>query len=422
MMLAALMALLPQVVAADPGAEIGPPLPPPAVAVPAEALSTSAPPLDPFTPESVITVPNGPRIVKLPSQGSPVVAIRLSIPVTESLNEAGAGKLLQVLATQRLQGRASAVGLQFEGVRTAWGIAYTVVGSRAETEELVALLRDAVGQPELPDYEFERQRRALWEEVLRTAETPGSRILFELHARAAPGSSPIDGTPATLERMTRVTLQDVWSRTHRATTMSVVVAGDISDDDLRDAFRDFGGARGQAPTRGGTSPQAAAGRNTQVFRQWYGQAYRIADPADPHGAVVAQLASDWLRRSSGAFEAEVQLIELGSSQLLVALAAAYPQEATAMRQQMPRLLPNARQAFTNESVRSAVSRVRQEMLQRARTPAGLVSVVGRHIDASGEPASVRRFLSALDDVTLESTRAFASRLETQPVLAAEVRP
>src|SRR5688572_28219387 len=112
MILAVLMAVVPQVVAADPGAEIGPPPPPPAVAVPAEALSTSAPRLDPFTPESVITVPNGPRIVKLPSQGSPIVAIRLSIPVTESLNEAGAAKLLQVLATQRLEGRASALGLQ----------------------------------------------------------------------------------------------------------------------------------------------------------------------------------------------------------------------------------------------------------------------------------------------------------------------
>jgi predicted Zn-dependent peptidase len=314
------------------------------------------------------------------------------------------------------------LGLHFDAARTPWGIAYTVAGARSELDDLTALLRDALGAPDMPDTEFERRRRMLWEDVLRTTETPAARILTELRVRAAPGHPAIDGTPTTLERMTRVTLRDVWARTHRPEAMTVVVSGDISDDELRGAFQDLGASSGAAGSRGTPSLQGGAGRGTQVFRHWYGQGFRVADPADPHGAVVALLASDRLRGTPAPFEAEVQLIQLENVQLLAVLAAAYSGDAAAMRERMPRLLANTRESLSADLVRSAVLRVRQELLQQARTPQGLVSVVGRHLDATREPTGAVRFLDGLDRVSLQSTNAFISELERQPPMRAEVRP
>lgn len=104
------------------------------------------------------------------------------------------------------------------------------------------------------------------------------------------------------------------------------------------------------------------------------------------------------------------------------LAAAYSGDASAMRERMPRLLANTRQSLTTERVQSAVLRVRQELLTQARTPPGLVSVVGRHLDATGQPSGAVAFLRGLDRVTLQSTSAFISGLERQPPMRTEVRP
>jgi predicted Zn-dependent peptidase len=386
------------------------------------AISTRAPAEDPFTPERVLTLPGGLRVVKLPARGSPVVAVRVSVLLSEGQNEAGAGKLIQIFGLQQVQGRAGVLGLQMEGARTPWGVTYTISGARSDLADMAEILREALAEPQALDTEFERQRRRLWDDVLRTTETPAARILTELKARAAPGSPPIEGTPATLERMTRVTVRDVWARSHRAASMTVVVAGDVQDEELLGALAHLAPENAEPANRAAGTPQAAPGRGTQVYRHWYAEAFRVADARDPHGAVVALLAADVLRARPEPFEAEVQLVELQNMQLLTALAAAYAPDAASMRQRMPGLLSETRQSLTSERVRLAVSRVRQELLQHARTPSGLVSVVGRYLDATGDAGSARRFLDALGEVTAESARGFIGQMEGQTPLRAEVRP
>jgi predicted Zn-dependent peptidase len=384
-------------------------------------LSTATPPRDPFTPENVLSVPDGPRVVKLPAPGSEVVAIRVSIPLAEGHTEAGAGRLLQILSAQRVEGLAGVLGLHVEGARTPWGISYTVAGVLTDFEDLVAVLREAVAEPDVANTEFERHRRALHDEMLRTIELPAARLGAELRARAVTEPPP-DGTPATLDRMTRVTLRDVWARTHQPSRMSIVVSGDVPDETLLTAFEEMGAPGGRSSGRPEGAAQPPQRGGTQVYRHWYGEAFRVADPRDPHAAVVTVLASDWLRVADEPFEAAVQLWETGDVQLITVVAAAYTGNSVAMRQRMPRLLVNTRQALTAAGVESAVSRLRREVLVGARTPVGLVNVVGRHMDATGEPGGARRFLNALDRVSLESTRAFLSTLERQAPLRAEVRP
>jgi predicted Zn-dependent peptidase len=204
--------------------------------------------------------------------------------------------------------------------------------------------------------------------------------------------------------------------------MTLVVAGDVPDAELRSALDGLGAQRTPPSDRPTGTQQPSAARTTQVFRHWYGEAYRVSDPGDPHGAVVALLAAEVLRARPEPFEAEVQLVELRNIQLLTAMAAAYAPSAATMQQRMPALLTETRQSLTSDRVRLAVSRVRQEVLGHARTPGGLVGVVGRYLDATGDPKAARRYLDALEGVTAESTRNFIARLEIQTPLRAEVKP
>jgi predicted Zn-dependent peptidase len=415
-LVALLIATLPQVTAPGPGGRT--------TSGDGSASSTvrfTAPAGDPFTPSSVVSVPSGPRVALLPARGSPVVAIRLSVALDEAPSEAGSAHMLHVLGSERARSRAAALGVRVEGARTPWGLAYTVAGSRADFDLLASLIAEAVAEPSEPEETFQTQRRALRNQLLRTQETPGARVLAELQGKAVPGAGQLDGTPASLDRITRVGLRDFWRRTHRPTAMTVVVAGDVPDEQLFSAFDGLGAPRGSAARPTGIAPSAAAAP-TQTFRHWYGEAFAIPDPLNPHPSVVALLAAEQLRSMSDSLEASVQLSESKGGTVLAVVAAAYPASANRMRTRVAGLLASVRQGATPGRVQAATSRVRQDLLERGRTPAGLVDLVGSLMDATGEPGAARKLLSALDAVTLESTRTFLGQLSARTPLRAEVRP
>ena len=388
---------------------------------PQQPTSLSAPG-DPLTPDTVFRVPSGPRIAKLSMPGSELVALRISIPVQETLAEAGAGRVLEALGVERALARATPLGVTVEGARTQWGISYTVVGTRPDFDFLAYLLREAVAEPQASEADFERRRLALRSEALRTLETPAGRLAAELRAAADPGTPPMEGTPASLDRLMPSVIRGLWGRTHRPEDMTVVVAGDIPDELLLAAFRDMPEpSSGAVPGPSGTAPPDPRG-STQVLRHWSAEAYLVGDAYNAHAPVVALLIADRLRAESETFEAEVQLWETKSGHAIVVLAAAYPGGAVRMRSRVRSVLSETRSALTAEIVRGSVARVRHRFLHDARTPAGLVSLVGQHMDATDESDSARSFLDALDAVTMESTRAFFVRLEARTPLRAEVRP
>jgi len=421
MLPALLLAFLPQISqavsllggATDPGG--------PGVAAVAEP-STPAPTRDPFATDTVFRIGGGPRVVKLGTPGSEVVAMRLSIPFQEGGGEVGGGRLLQLLALERTRSRATAAGVTLEGTRTPWGLAYTVVGTGSDFDLLALLIRDAVAESRAGDGEFERLRLSVRSEALRLQETPGARLSADLRSRAAPGSPRLDGTPSALDRITRAGVQALWARTHRPEAMTLIVAGEVPHEVLLSAFGDMGAPSGPPEPAPGGSVAALDQRGTQVFRHWLGHAYVVADPRDPHASVAALLTADWLRGESQAFESDVQLWEMADRKVITVVASAYPGQAVRMRSRLPTALANTRQSLTSQGVAEGVARIRQDLLFRARTPAGLVTVLGRHMDATGEATAVRQFLDSLDRVTLDSTRSFFSRMEGQAPLRVEVRP
>jgi predicted Zn-dependent peptidase len=413
---ALLIATLPQVTAPGPSGRQTP-----RASSGQEATVVSARAADPFTPGTVLTVPSGPRIAKLAAPGSPVVAIRLSIELDEAGGEAGSAQLLQLLGTERARNRATALGIRVDGTRTPWGIAYTVTGAASDFDALVSLVRDAAAEPDATEESFQTTRRALRQQLLRDQETPGARAFAELRAKAVPATPAPLGTPATLDRITRVGLRDFWRRTHRATAMTVVVAGDVPDEALLSAFDGLGAERSTgarpAPTTAGSSASP-----TQTFRHWYGEAYAIPDPLNPHAPVVALLIADQLRTVGDSLEASLQLWETDAGSVLAVVGAAYPASANRMRTRVSGLLATVRQSATSARVQEAAARARQDLLERGRTPTGLVGVVGSLMDATGQPGAARRLLDALNGVSVESTRAFLTQLAGRTPLRAEVRP
>jgi len=59
--------------------------------------------VSPFSPDTLLQPPGGPRIVILGTPGEGVAALRLAVPLHEGPAEAGAGHILRELALRRME-------------------------------------------------------------------------------------------------------------------------------------------------------------------------------------------------------------------------------------------------------------------------------------------------------------------------------
>lgn len=374
-------------------------------------------------PDTVLTPPSGPRIVRLPAPGSPVVALRLSIPVREGPAEAGAGRILQMLGLERAVDLARPMGATVEGTRTPWSIAYTVTGAASDVDFLAFLLREAVKDPAGRGVDFRQAVGVLEGEAERRQETPGGRVAFRLRAAVAPAVPPPGGTAGSLARLAMADLRSVWARTHQAPRMTLVVAGDVPVEVLLASFQ----ALGASPAAGDAAPpQGAVSEPSpppiQVLRHWYGEARVIESGRDPHAEVAALLVADRLQSDGGDFEAEVQLWQLPDARVLTIVGAAYSSGRQAMRRTVQTILTGTAEGVTSAQVERAVARLRADLLMQARSPAGRAGLVGLHLDATGQVAAARDFLGSLDAITPESVRDYLSALAEAAPETAEVRP
>ena len=390
---------------------------------PAGAASAEGP-YAALVPDTVIFPSGGPRIVLLTAPGEGVAALRLAVPLREGPAEAGAGWLLKELALERMQTLARPVGAEVAAIRTPWGVAYSVVGAAADFEFLAYLLRQAVEAPDVEAPAFIETRLRLREAAARGVETPSGRVAAELRAQAAPGIPPALGSPGSLQAMDGALVRQVWLRSHQASGMTLVVSAPVVPEVVLAATRGMG-----APEESAMGPLDAlaprAGRGataTQALRTWYGEAWQAMPTEDPHGPVVALLASEALRAQAVGFEVSLELWELPDRWVLAVVGGAYGRDVAPMRRAVSGTLTQVRDRLTAAEVRRAVSRVQGDLLLRSRTPAGLVSWVGRAMEAGGDPRAAADGLLSLSRVDEASTRAFVESLLTRGPVRAEVRP
>lgn len=390
----------------------------------ASATPVAAAPEDhPLLPDTILAPPGGPRIVVLGTPGSGVAALRLHVPLREGPAEAGVGLLLRELVEARMESLARPVGARVSATRTPWGLAYAVEGSVADFEYLAYLLREAVARPDVADVGFTHAGQRLAEEVARSAETPEGRLAAELRAAVSPGTPPPGGTPATLGRLTPGAVLEAWSRSHRAPEMTLVVSAGVIPEVVLAATRGMG-ASGAAPLPPRYAPMRPGSdrTGTQTLRRWHGRAWTGGDPVSPLGPVTALLLSAMLEERDGDYETTLQLRELPDRWAILVMGAAYRRSERAMRAAVDGALDDLEAGLDPAEVARAAARVRRDILFRARTPLGLTEVVGRGLEAGGDPGAAARHLAALDDVGVAEVRAFLAELRAGPGARAEVGP
>lgn len=387
---------------------------------PGERGSIADPAASPLVPDTVIAPPGRPRIVVLDGGLRPTLSLRLSLPLVEAPSEAGAGRLLVRLGVARARSMAARIGARVEGDRTPWGIAYTVTGSTDDIDYLAYLLRLAVREPDPTTVEFDRARSALLERARRGEETASGTLATSLRTQAAPATPPLGGTTASLARLTPRHLHDLWSRSHAASAMTVVVTAPLPAEVLLVSVQGMGASGETAPAPPDDAAPTVRPNRTQVLRSWYGEVHLTSDPDDPRAEVAAVLAAGELRGAGGGYEAHVEVWHLRRAKALAVIGAAYDRDRRRMRTDVGAVLDRTAASLTPAGIEEAVADVRRRTLFRARTPWGLADVVGVHLDATGQPDAALTYLSALDALTVEGMRGFLRELAERTPLRAEV--
>lgn len=378
--------------------------------------------LDPLVPDSVLVAPGFPRIVRLPAPTPGLVSFRLAIPLNERPAEAGAGRMLEALALRRITGAAASLGADVESGRTPWGLVYTVTGPLADLDHLAFVLREAARAPSTNAGTIATVRRELEEGLRRLEETGGGRVEEALRQQGSP-EPPIEGTRGAMGSMRGGMLMDLWARTHRADSMTLLVAGDVADPVLLATLSGLGAGRDVAsppPPQGPLPPSPGPGA-LQTLRRWHGIAWSTEAVLDPRAAVAAAILGARLREGRTDFEAQVRLWETPDLTLIAAVGAAYGGDAAELARRLDGLLTATAESLRPGEVEEVARRLRQDLILQARTPWGRVHLVGRFLDADQDPTAAARYLVALESMGEAELRSFLTDLAAGAPVRAEAR-
>lgn len=385
--------------------------------------SEASPVVDPdgFRPFAILAPEGGPRIFVYPAGNPDLVSLRISVPLEERAEEAGAGQLLARLAQDRMEALAARIGARASATRTGGVVAYEVSGTTADLDFLGWILREGLREPDRS--RFEEVRRDALVALDRRTETPPGALASRIRDALSPGVPPPLGSRASLARMDGSRLSAVWARSHRRDALRVVVVGNLPAEVILTVLTDLGlPTTGPDPTLPPIEPTGEPLPRPEVIRHWVAEAWALEGDADPRALVGVRIVAEVLRNAPGDYEAGVELWEVGGRWALVVSGAAYPRTQQAMRNRVGGLLQEAAQAVTTESTARNAAAVRAEILETASTPWGRARVVGQALDFGGAPDGVEQLLAALAAMSPEDVRALFQELASRAPVREEIRP
>ncbi|MGK7313340.1 MAG: hypothetical protein ACN0LA_13985 [Candidatus Longimicrobiales bacterium M2_2A_002] len=392
--------------------------------------------------------PVGGPAVRVHSQATPLVAIRLSAPVPTGLPE-GAVELLQELARPAAEATARRFGARLELRHEDGRAVIAVSGPAAAFDALVLLLRRATGEPDLSRVAVSRARARAEDRVLARLEQPEPRVRRLLQHGLYGGPAPRGFAAG---QLTPETIRRLRGRLYDPTRLGVVVVGPIPTAVLRSAFADWPagdpGAELPAPD------SAAVSARPQAHREWGGIAFPVeADPAVL--AVTAELVHGRLERSAlrhGTVEAWYEptpaLVLVGAvtpGDSAVRAAAGITDlavrdsselETDDVHRYLRRLVAEAAALTGPDAVAAARSAVRHRFLLEVRTALGKAEAIGRlggragggrRAGESGAGAGValpidpEAYLRRVAVVDVAAVRSLLDRVLGTPAIVAEAR-
>lgn len=235
-----------------------PPAPPPAAPPTAPAVDAlgARPALAaprPFTPPvpTLVSVPGAPPVWLLERPGLPLVVVHVVVPYGSAADPPGKGGLAALTAEMMEKGAGRRASMAFSLEVQRLGAALSVSAGRDQgdarlavlkprLEPALALLADVVARPRFEAAEWDRMRPQ-WITSLRAGAFEPSMAGalaadLALFGPTHPYGHPVDGTPASVERLT---VDDVrrFHRTHwRRDRATVIVAGDLTAAEVRALF------------------------------------------------------------------------------------------------------------------------------------------------------------------------------------------
>ena len=374
-----------------------------------------------LVPDTVLTPPGGPTIALFQAGATEVVSLRVSIPLEEAVEEAGAGQLLRIQARDRMESLAQRVGAQVEVQRTPRTMVYQVTGAVEDLDFLGWILREGLSPPD-PN-RFESARREASTDLERRLETPEGALALRLLNALSPGAAPLQGSQGSLDRMNHGRLSAVWARSHVRHQARVVAAGRIETPVLLSVLTDLG-----LPDQG-PSPQLPSGEATgqsmgspEVIRYWVADGYPLGGASLGAGLVAARLLAGVVRDAPGDYEAAVEIWEIGTRRALVLSGAAYPRSRTALSNRLSELLSEGMAQVGTERVAETVAGLETEVRASVQRPAGLAEFVGAAWDRDGDPEAADTFLSELRNVDPDQVETLLRELAAQSPQRQELEP
>ena len=375
-----------------------------------------------FQADLVLRPTAGPETHLFLRPGQHVVALRLSVPLGESEEEAGAGQILRSLADDRMRSMARRIGARSRVARTPEALVYEVSGPASELDFLVRILNEGLRPPE-PD-RFNQVRRDQLAEVLRRQETPQGVLALRIREAAGGSRVPLLGSTPALERMHAGVVQAVWARSHARDRARLVLVGGVVAEVALAAVADLrlpSSAPSPVTPPAGSLPQPRL--NPEVIRHWVAEAWPLDRPRDARGLVMVGLLGDRLQSGGGGdYELGAEVWEIAGRWTLVVSGAAYPRTQQAMRNRLAGLLAEVDGALSDESVRTHAARVRGDILLQAATPWGLAETVGQALDAGLESRSIQMVLDDLARMEASDIRGLLSDLGSRSAIHQEIRP
>lgn len=387
----------------------------------------------PLLPDTVLEPEGGLRVVAFRGPSTDLVALRLFVPL-EGDSVAAVATVLRDLALARMTPVARQVGARVSATRSPQGLALTVEGAATDLEYLSSILGAGLAPVDVDGRAFRDALADLQEARAREAETPAGKLGALLRAAVGADEPGRDATP------TPAQVQAAWRVSRMPSALTLVASTPMGPAAVLAATRTLATEAVSGDDTAGpaasSSPRRGRAPRPDVLRRWYGLAWKsgavtgqAADPTsdatpDPRAEVAAILLDDRLRAAAqaGGYEAGVRLVDLRDGWMLTLSGAAYDEQARTMRADLGGMLRATRAAVDSAAVADAVSRVREGILYRARTPAGLVTEVGRTLASTGDPAGAARHLAALDALDAAAMAAFFDTLLAVRPATAEVRP
>ncbi|MEZ4424879.1 MAG: hypothetical protein R3E98_15820 [Gemmatimonadota bacterium] len=386
------------------------------------ALSPQEAPAPWIRADSVVILPERPRLLLVERPGDPRVALRWFVPLQETAERAGAGQVLALLAQRRAEAHAERLGAHFSVRRTHQGIAYAVSGSGLDVDHLFEVLRIAVSPPETDPVLVRRATSTVLAALDRDLESAERNLAARLAQPTCPGTPPLAGTRESLTSLRAPDLAALWRSTHAdPESTTLVVAGDLPLEVVLASLPELGA--GQATGSGRTyaaEPAPERPGRTQVLRQWYGEA-RPAGPADdPRAEVAARLVGRAVGSVDAGLQLTLELVDSGCSSTLVLVGGAYRQDAARLRRTVQELVRTTRDGLSEAAVQEAVLEIQRAWVRRSATAEGVAELVGAFAEGGGDPTAAARYADALAGLDRSALVAFFDRLLAAPPVRAEL--